>query len=199
MVPDNPKKGFETCNPRYREAKVKLDLFPRVLRLITVAVLLVGCAPSPGDLFEKMMETNDNEEFRFLCADAVDLGKDSIPIFLAILSREIPEERRLSLIELTKTGRSIQGLSDLARQGIYSIHAIPILLRHMGEDLIRLDISLGPAETLKLITGIDVGYNEQFVADYTEAEEPRRKEMLAAWRAWYEQEVAKERESGIAR
>ncbi|MEO3430527.1 hypothetical protein AAFN88_16835 [Pelagibius sp. CAU 1746] len=139
-----------------------------------------------------MMATDNNEDFRFLSAQAMELGKDSIPIFLAILSREIPPERKLSVIELSKNGVCLARLNDLAKEGIYSIYEIPILLRHMEQEPFDLHASLIPAETLRLITGLDVGYSEQFVAGFTKADEPKRKKMLSAWRNWYEEKIASE-------
>ncbi len=132
------------------------------------------------------MATDNNEEFRLLSGQAMELGKDSVPIFLALLAREVPQDRKLSIIELSKDGVCLRRLNDLAKKGIYSIFVIPALLKHMEEPF-NLQASLEPAETLKLITGLDVGYNEQFVAGYTKDNESNRRQMLAVWRNWYEQ------------
>ena len=44
--------------------------------------------------------------------------------------------------------------------------------------------TLVPAETIRIITGLDVGYDEQFVHSYEEEDEPARQQMLDRWRRW---------------
>lgn len=159
----------------------------QALRLVAVVALLAGCTRPPGELFDAMMSTDDNEQFRLLSGEAVDLGKDSIPIFLAILNRDVGPDRKLSVLEIGKDDVCLANLNELAKRGIFSIHEVPVLLREMEEEPLILKATLISAETLKLITGLDVGYSEQFVAKYNKADESKRQEMLAAWRNWYEQ------------
>lgn len=162
----------------------------RILRLLVVALLLFGCSRTPGALFDAMMDTDDYGEFQILAGQAMDLGADSIPIFLAVLSREVPPERRLSLVELGKDDLCLARLNDLAQKGIFSIHEIPVLLGRIKEPMVVNGTLIGTlveAEILERITGLNREYDAQFVNSYTEADEPKRLRMLAAWRDWYDQ------------
>jgi len=161
-----------------------------ILRLFVVALLLLGCSRSPADLFDAMMDTDDYGEFQMLAGKAMDLGRDSIPIFLAVLSRDVPPERRLSLVEIGKDDLCLARLNDLAERGIFSIHEIPVLLRRIEQPFVVNGTLIGTrteAEILKRITGLNDAYDEKFVKNYTEADEPRRQKMLAAWQGWYDQ------------
>ncbi len=145
-----------------------------------------GCGRSSSELFDAMMEADDNEQIRFISAEIMDQGGDGIPILLAILSRDVPPDRRLSLIELSKDGAALTRLNDLAVKGVYTIHEIPVLLEYMDAKMVNLQASLIPADTLQRITGLDVGYNSQFVSGFSKELEPKRQKMLSAWRAWYD-------------
>jgi hypothetical protein len=78
----------------------------RILGLLLLS-LSSGCGRSSGDLFDAMMKADDNEQIRFISAEIMDQGADGIPILLAILSRDVPPDRRLSLIELSKDGAAL--------------------------------------------------------------------------------------------
>jgi hypothetical protein len=77
-------------------------------------------------------------------------------------------------------------LNDLAVKGVYTIHEIPVLLEQMDAKMVNLEASLIPADTLQRITGLDLGYNSQFVDGFAEEDEPKRQAMLNTWRAWYD-------------
>ena len=134
-----------------------------------------------------MIMTDDNEEFRFLAREAIDLRERSILIFLAILNRHV--ENTGNLTEWSKTNISVTYLRDLARQGIYSIEEVPTLLYVIEELQINIRDTVITAETLQIITGLDVGYDEEFAKRYTGDDEPERLRKIAAWRDWYNKEV----------
>lgn len=81
-------------------------------------------------------------------------------------------------------------LRELARAGIHSVDEVPILLRQFQIWPVHYKSTQFSAETLQIITGLDVGYNEEFVDNYTEADESERLQMLATWRGWYDKEVS---------
>ena len=163
------------------------DYFLRVLRLVIFSAFLVACERSPEELAGAMIMTDDNEEFRFLAAEAIDLGEKSIPIFLAVLNRHV--ENTGNLTEWSKTNISVEYLRDLARQGIYSTEEVPTLLYVIEGQQIHIRDTLMTAETLQIITGLDVGYHEEFAKRYTGDDEPERLRKIAAWRDWYNKQA----------
>ncbi len=70
----------------------------------------------------------------------------------------------------------------LAKVGGYSEETVPILLNVLENQRSIAD-SLITANTIKTITGIDVGYDLNFVKSYTSSDEPMRKEMILKWRS----------------
>jgi hypothetical protein len=149
----------------------------------------MGCERSEEELVGAMILTESSEEFRFLASEAVDLGDTSIPVFLAVLNRHV--EQPVNLTEHSKISICLKHLRDLARQGIYSIQEVPALLHVLEEQLVYVPNSLVAAELLQMITGLDVGYDEEFLKNYTVAAEPERLRMLAKWRDWYNKEVGR--------
>jgi hypothetical protein len=134
-----------------------------------------------------MILTESIEEFVFRAEETSTLGDKAIPIYLAVLSRHI--EILGSPLEMDKSYWCVFHLHELARKGIYSVDEIPILLREFQIWPAHDKSLLLAAETLQIITGLDVGYNQQFINNYTDADEPKRLQMLAKWRDWYNKEV----------
>lgn len=132
-----------------------------------------------------MILAENIEEFVFRAHDASALREKAIPVYLAVLNRHV--EILGSPLEMDKSYWCVFHLHKLAREGIYSVEEIPILLRQMQMWRFGESTRLA-AETLQIITGLDVGYNE-LIDNYTDADEPERLRMLAKWREWYNKEV----------
>ena len=60
---------------------------------------------------------------------------------------------------------------------------MPLLIRALEEQP-AIEDTLLTADTLRMVTGIDVGYNADFVSTYTIDDEEKRREMIAKWKAW---------------
>jgi hypothetical protein len=60
---------------------------------------------------------------------------------------------------------------------------VPTLIRALEEQPAMADTLL-TAETLRMITGLDVGYDADFVSTYTSDDEGKRREMIAKWKGW---------------
>jgi hypothetical protein len=152
--------------------------------IVLVAVLAIGllaCTESREDLSESLKQTTDVEQSAHISAKVRRLDADGIPIFLAVLNRDVTD--RFSLLESAKDNVCLKHLRDLARQGIHDPAEVPVLLRVMDRQIAIAD-TIVPAETIRIITGLDVGYDEQFIAGYEEADEPARQQMLDRWRRW---------------
>lgn len=59
---------------------------------------------------------------------------------------------------------------------------MPVLIRVLEEQPAIGDTFV-TADTLRLVTGIDVGY-DVFVSTYTSNDEVKRQRMIAKWNAW---------------
>src|SRR5262245_31114391 len=123
-----------------------------------------------------MILAENIEEFVFRANEASTLEDKAIPIYLAVLNRHV--EIRGSPLEMDKCYWCVFHLHELARKGIYSVDEIPVLLREFQIWPAVDKSNLLAADTFQIITGIDVGYNEQFIDKYTDADEPNRLQML---------------------
>lgn len=151
--------------------------------LLTVA-LLAGCKPSPEEALGRILLSHNTEEIHRLVANLYEHGEAAIPVYLAILNRRV--EQGGSPCELTKSGDTLEYLHKLAQNGIYTVEEVPVLLRVIEDHKHVLFVNtIWPAETLRIITGIDVGWDAAFIENYTEADEPKRQAMLDQWRQWY--------------
>jgi hypothetical protein len=168
-----------------KRGAVFMKLFSQLIVASEFWVLLMtgSCNPSPERLVGHMILTENIEDFAILAHETSTRGDEAIPIFLAVLNRHVYVTG--SPLELDKTYWCLVHLRDLARQGIYNRDEVPTLIRVTEDWHGIFEYSVIPAETLKLITGVDVGYDEAFVERYTEADEPERQQMIAAWRDWY--------------
>jgi hypothetical protein len=147
-----------------------------------LAIGLLACTESREDLSESLKQATDVEQAAHVSAKVRRLDADGIPIFLAVLNRDV--NNRFSLLELAKDNICLKHLRDLARQGIHDAAEVPVLLRVLDRQ-IAIDGTIVPAETIRIITGLDVGYDEQFIASYDEEDEPARRQMLDRWREWH--------------
>lgn len=146
-----------------------------------LAIGLLACTQSPEELSASLKQTTNVEQAAHIAAKVRGLGADGIPTFLAVLNREVTN--RFSLLEYGKDNICLMHLRDLARQGIHDPAEVPVLLRVMDRQ-IAIGDTLVPAQTIRIITGLDVGYDEQFVHSYEEEDEPARQQMLDRWRRW---------------
>ena len=156
----------------------------RALALVLSVALLAGCEPSPEEALGRILLSHNTEEIHRLVADLYGHGEEAIPVYLAILNRRV--EQGGSPCELTKSGRTLEYLMKLAQDGIYTVDEVPVLLRVIDDHKHVLFVNtIWPAETLRIITGVDVGWDAAFIENYTEADEPKRQAMLDEWRQWY--------------
>lgn len=149
--------------------------------IAALAIGLLACTQSPEELSASLKQTTNYEQAAHIAARVRRLDADGIPIFLAVLNRDVTN--RFSVLEYGKDNICLMHLRDLAREGIHDPAEVPVLLRVMERQMAIGD-TLVPAETIRIITGLDVGYDEQFVHSYQEENEPARQQMLDRWRRW---------------
>jgi hypothetical protein len=152
-----------------------------IVLVAALAVALLACTGSQEDLSASLEQATDVEQAAQVAAKVRRLEADGIPIFLAVLDRDVHD--RFSLIERAKDNVCLKHLRDLARQGIHDPAEVPVLLRVMDRQIAIAD-TIVPAETIRIITGLDVGYDEQFIDSYDEEDETARQQMLDRWRRW---------------
>lgn len=152
--------------------------------IVLVAALAIGlfaCTESPEDLSQSLKQTTNYEQAAHIAARVRRLDADGIPIFLAVLNRDVAN--RFSVLEYGKDNVCLMHLREMARQGIHDPAEVPVLLRVMDRQMAIGD-TIVPAETIRIITGLDVGYDERFVHSYEEKDEPARQQMLERWRRY---------------
>ena len=149
--------------------------------LAALAIGLLACTESRDHLTGSLKQATDVEQAAQISAKVRRLEADGIPIFLAVLNRDVSD--RFSLLGRAKDNVCLKHLSELARQGIHDAAEVPVLLRVMDRQM-AIDDTIVPAETIRIITGLDGGYDEQFIDSYEEDDEPARQQMLDRWRRW---------------
>ena len=154
----------------------------RTLCILTIFVCLFcsACSDSQHEIKQRIKASSDAEESAIYAKKIRELGLQGIPIFNEVISSSLENQDNLS--NYAKLMLSVKHLHDLAKEGIYSESSVPILLDVLEKQRSIAD-SLITAEVVQTITGIDVGYNIDFVKSYTPSDEPKRKEMILKWRS----------------
>ena len=160
------------------------------LAFLLVAIplgVLIARGSSPEELVGTMIMAEDTEEFNLAAGEAAELQEKAIPLFLAVLKQH--DIVKGSVLEYAKTNGSVYHLRELARRGIYSVDEVPVLLYVIEERQIYAPDTVGTAEILRIITGLDVGYSKEFAEQYKAEDEPERLRKIGIWREWYNNEI----------
>lgn len=153
----------------------------RLFLLTTVWLLATSCQQTHVTS-DDLIQARDMEEFNRHAAAVTALGTEGIPLLNAVLEKSL--ESKYDVLSYGKLNSSIFHLHELASRGTYHVDSVPVLIRVIDEQIAMGDTLL-TADTLRLITGLDVGYDARFVSEYTEDDEERRREMIEKWAAWY--------------
>jgi hypothetical protein len=157
-----------------------LMLRPVYILSILHCLLCFACDESQQEIKKQLLTSSNAEESTIYAKKVRELGVHGIPIFNEVISSSI--EKQDNLTNYAKLMVSIKHLHEMAKEGIYSKESVPVLLNVIEKQRFIAD-SLITAEIITIITGLDVGYNLNFVKTYTPSDEPRRKEMILKWRA----------------
>ena len=115
-------------------------------------------------------------------------GKAGIPKILIKLKEGL--KNNTATISIEKVNKSVYYLHKLAEKGIYIDEELPLLVEALNKQLFMEDTYL-TAETLRLITKIDVGYDKTFVMSYKVEDEEKRKAMVKKWEDFINQKKTK--------
>lgn len=164
----------------------------RHLKLFPVAALLllsVACSDSAQKITEEFLATSSTDEMHVLARKARSLGKEGIPILLRVIS--VSMENQLRLDNYARLNISLRNLYDMAVDEIYTKDEVYFLVEVLSKQRV-LDDTIVTAEIIKLITGVDVGYKEEFIKSYTPEDEQKRIEMISKWRSFLKEGQGKE-------
>ncbi len=165
------------------KADVEPKYIANTLLLVAIAIFLAGCERRPDVILGHMLQAEGLDDFQRYAGQARALEEDGIPLFLTVIEASLATP--YSVFSYGKTNTCLNHLHDLASEGIYTVEEVPTLLRTINEQIAIMD-TLVTAEILEMITGIDVGYDEEFVSSYTPSDEAKRERMISDWHRWYE-------------
>jgi len=147
---------------------------------LVVFVVCVACSISTEDIRIGFLNATSVEEANAFARKAYSLRLQGIPIFLDVINKSI--ENQDSLLNYGKLQISLKYMYELASNGVYSKRSVPVLLRVIKKQRSIAD-TLVTANTIKIITGVDVGYDYKFVQSYSSADEEKRLKMISKWEA----------------
>ena len=145
---------------------------------LLAALLLTACEPVTLD---DLRQADDYEEFNRLAWRHSREGAEAIPALLILMEESV--ETRYSLLSYGKLNTCLGILHKLAQDGVHTPESVPVLL-HVIEEQIVISDTLITAEILTIITGIDPGWDEDFVNSYTLEDHPQVLEKIEQWRQW---------------
>jgi hypothetical protein len=153
---------------------------------IAFCVTVGACGSRTDVTVEDLVQAEDLEEFNMYASAVKSLGADGIPIFARVIDDSL--DSKYDVLSYGKLNSSIFHLHDLASRGTFDLNSVPILIRAI-EEQIAIEDTVVTADTLRIITGVDVGYDADFVSNYTPEDEGERRAMIAQWSEWYSENV----------
>jgi hypothetical protein len=144
------------------------------------AIFFCACIDSE-ELSAQFINAGTTNEALAYAKKAQGLNYDGIPIFLSVLKDGLGKE--YSVLSYGKTNISLKSLHTMAVNGIFISDEVPVLLEVIKRQP-SVEDTLVTEDILKIVTGIDVGYNGDFIKNYSAADEPKRQEMLKLWEDW---------------
>lgn len=146
--------------------------------LILLTLVIASCSANNADLSHKLINASSIDEVITISKRIEKEGKDALPIFINIIKKLINNEHKLT--NYGKINICLNSLHNLAQNGIYSNEEGQALIGVIKKQRLITD-TLKTAEILKIVTGVDVGYDEAFVNSYTENDEGKRIKMIEKW------------------
>lgn len=140
--------------------------------------MILACSVKEQDCSRALLEAETIEDAIGIAKQCEKLEAKSLPIFVKTLDVLITED--LLVLNYGKIDVCLYSLSRLAGRGISSKEEAVFLLKFIQKQRLITDTLL-TAEILKQITGVDVGYDKEFVEHYTKKDESKRKQMLREW------------------
>ena len=151
------------------------------LFLITMALLLTSCIDNEESLGSAMLKADTIDETIMYSKKLETFKEAALPVYIEIINILIVDEHKLN--NYGKINVCLDSLLNLAKKGIHSKDETIALLNIIEKQRFIND-TLKTAKILETITGIDVGYNENFVKKYSSESEDSRTKMLKSWREY---------------
>ncbi len=146
--------------------------------VVIILVFFVSCS-NEKDLGRKLIHADNTDEAIIYAKKIESFEEKGLPIFVEILNTLIDDQHRLN--SYGKINICIDSLYNLAKKGIYSQYEAMALLKIIEVQKYIPD-TLKTANILRIVTGIDVGYDEEFVKKYTAGDENQRIKMIQKWK-----------------
>jgi len=153
---------------------------------ILVLAFSTTCSTETLDSLKNRLSHTDNTDEMWQVAEEIkSKGKDGIPVFLSVLS-SIKKSDKSVVLEYGRINVCLSSLYDLAKEGKFIIDEVPILIETFDKQL-HISDTLITAEILRIITGVDPDYSDEFVKQYegTKEDEEVIQAKIAEWRNWY--------------
>lgn len=163
-------------------------MLPRPNERILTHLVSIACCLTASCGFNQSVSTDDlltaenNEEFNRYAELAKKEGTEGIPLLLAAIDDSL--QSKYDVESYGRLNTALAHLHDLATEGTYTVESVPVLIEAIQNQISIAD-TLTTAKTLQIITGVDPGYDEAFVRNYTPQDEGSRQRMISAWRSWY--------------
>ncbi len=154
----------------------------RISLIITTLVLslVLGCA---SESKESPKANYSVETLRQDLAKSAKKGHKGIPEIVRVLEENM--ETHYAVFSSTAINLSVKHLHELAQQGIYTDEVLPVLVRAIKKQL-AINDTLQTAKAIKLLSGVEVGYTEEFVNSYQVNDEPEWLAKIAVWEDYVE-------------
>lgn len=136
-----------------------------------------------NDAHAQFLKTDNTEEMWRYALRIEAEGTNGIPALLNALTNSLTPENRWSVTEYGRVYVCVTTLHELAKKGISTADEVPVMIFAIRNqtDVIQ---TFTTAETLRLITGVDPGYSQDFVKGYQEKDEPLRQSKIKQWEEW---------------
>lgn len=170
-----------TSGPRRSSSSTNTALLPSVKREMPATTTSKDALGN--DAHAQFLKTDNTEEMWDCAAKIKVEGAKGIPTFLNALTNSLSPENRWSVTEYGRGYVCVTTLHDLVKEGISTEAEVPVLIFTIRNqtDMMQTFVT---AETLRLITGVDPGYSQDFVKGYQEKDEPLRQAKIKQWEQW---------------
>lgn len=156
--------------------------------LIVMTLLLHACTAAADNEIGRDYINEDNVEKIALKAKVLrDKGHGAIPIFEKAIRHSV--KNPYSVIEGARLYISTKSLYKLAKENIYTVNEVGSLIAALRSQIISN--SFETAETLRLITGIDTGWDKKFIKNYKVEDENILEAKIKQWEDWLKENVKK--------
>lgn len=144
--------------------------------IVLVITLCTVCAYA--DLSGEVILPNNNESVRLELEEKYKMGAAGIPHLIKAIEDNIHNQYNPD--SNSTVNHSVRYLYMLAKKGIYLQQEVPVLINLLKTQIHVKDTFL-TAETIRLITKVDVGYSREFVNNYISEKESVRQDMIGFW------------------